>query len=180
MNEIQKTRIARITELHAEIGGYLKMTLDKAIEIGGLLAEQKADLDHGEWLPWISENLSFSERLARDYMRFYDHREELKTANLADLTAARRFLTDPPWDDPGYYWNGPAVLRRYEQTGDPHAVGEAITRMWGMLYDDFVEQDVQDVEKWKLLSEGTRKWAQACAEITFLLEAKLAEQISAK
>ena len=82
MNDLQTSRVDRITELHAEIGGYLKMTLTKAIEIGGLLAEQKAELAHGEWLPWVKENLSFSERVARDYMRFHDRRDELKTATV--------------------------------------------------------------------------------------------------
>ena len=94
MNKIQKTRIDKITELHNEIGGYLKITLDKAIEIGGLLSGQKAELNHGEWLPWVNDNLPFSERLARDYMRFHERRDEFKSANLADLTAARKALTD--------------------------------------------------------------------------------------
>ena len=95
MNAIQKTRIDRITDLHNEIGGYLKMTLDKAIEIGALLSEQKAEIKHGEWLPWVKEKLPFSERLTRDYMRFYERREELKTAKVADLTQARKFLAAP-------------------------------------------------------------------------------------
>ena len=96
MNELQKTRIKKITELHSEIGGYIRVTIDKAIEIGGLLAEQKSETNHGEWLPWVKENLPFSERVARDYMRFYDRREELKSANVADLTEARKQLSPPP------------------------------------------------------------------------------------
>lgn len=99
MNEPQMKRTDRIAELHREIIGYLKVTVDKAIEIGGLLIEQKAELDHGQWLPWVRENLPFSERLARDYMRFYDRRDELKTANVADLTEARRLLSKPDHDE---------------------------------------------------------------------------------
>lgn len=96
MNEIEKSRVAEIVKLHAEIGGYLKMTLDKAIRIGGLLTEQKAECGHGAWLPWLEANLPFSERLARDYMRFWERRDELKSANLADLTDARKYLAPPP------------------------------------------------------------------------------------
>ncbi|MBW8003978.1 MAG: DUF3102 domain-containing protein, partial [Planctomycetes bacterium] len=95
MNEIEKSRITEINTLHSEIGGHLKMTLDKAIRIGELLTEQKAGLQHGKWIPWIEENLPFSERSVRDYMRFYDRREELKTAKIADLMDARRLLTYP-------------------------------------------------------------------------------------
>ena len=94
MNEIEKSRITEINTLHSEIGGHLKMTLDKAIRIGELLTEQKAGLQHGKWIPWIEENLPFSERSVRDYMRFYDRREELKTARIADLTEARELLIE--------------------------------------------------------------------------------------
>ena len=92
---IERTRIDRIAVLHAEIGGYLKMTIENAIEIGGILAEQKAELPHGSWGPWIEANLPFSARLARDYMTFYERRDELKTASVADLADARRLLTEP-------------------------------------------------------------------------------------
>ena len=63
--------------------------------IGELLTEQKAGMKHGNWLPWIKENLPFSERTARDYLRFYDRREELKTARVADMAEARKFLEVP-------------------------------------------------------------------------------------
>jgi hypothetical protein len=95
-NEIEKSRVAEIVKLHAEIGGYLRMTLDKAIRIGELLTEQKTGLKHGAWLPWIESNLPFSERTAQDYMRFYDRREELKSASVADLRAARKLLAPLP------------------------------------------------------------------------------------
>lgn len=94
MKDIEKSRITMIVDLHNEIGGYMKMTIDKAIEIGGLLAEQKAEVNHGQWLPWVKDNLPFSERWARDYMRFYEKRDKLKTAKVADLTEARRLIAD--------------------------------------------------------------------------------------
>jgi hypothetical protein len=100
MTEIEKSRVEKIAELHREIDSYLKTTLNKAIEIGGLLTEQKTMLGHGQWLPWIKKNLPFSERLARDYMRFHDHRDELKTAKVADLTEARKLLSKSDNDDP--------------------------------------------------------------------------------
>jgi len=93
MHEIEKSRISEICQMHAEIGGYLRMSLEKAIRIGELLTEQKAGLKHGEWLPWIEANCPFSERLAWDYMLFYDRHEDLKTARVADLTEARRLLS---------------------------------------------------------------------------------------
>jgi len=94
MNKIEKSRIQEITQLHSEIGGYLKMTLDKAIRIGELLHGQKAECGHGNWLPWVKNNLSFSERVAQDYIRFYDRRKELKSARVADLSEARLLLAE--------------------------------------------------------------------------------------
>jgi len=38
--ELEQSRVAEIVKLHAEIGGYLRMTLDKAIRIGKLLTAQ--------------------------------------------------------------------------------------------------------------------------------------------
>ena len=48
--------------------------MEKAIELGGLLAEQKETLSHGEFTPWIEANLPFTDRTARNYMRLHDGR----------------------------------------------------------------------------------------------------------
>lgn len=39
------------------------------IEIGERLIEAKAQLNHGEWLPWLSEQVQFSEASAQRFMR---------------------------------------------------------------------------------------------------------------
>jgi len=83
--QIEKSRVQEITQLHDEIGGYLKMSLEKAIKIGELLTEQKASLKHGEWLPWIESNLPFSTRTAEVYLKCYREREKIaESANLRD------------------------------------------------------------------------------------------------
>jgi len=51
-----------IARLHSEILTAARTSLDKAIRIGQLLTEQKAQLKHGEWLPWVKENLPFDAR----------------------------------------------------------------------------------------------------------------------
>jgi hypothetical protein len=50
-----------------------------------LLTAQKADLNHGEWLPWCRENLRFSERTMNNYLSVYRRRDLLKSAIVADL-----------------------------------------------------------------------------------------------
>jgi len=88
MNEIINNRIQEINKLHNEIGGALKITLDKAIRIGELLTEQKESLKHGEFTPWVNENLPFTDRTARRYMTLYRNRDRLKMDNVSDLVDA--------------------------------------------------------------------------------------------
>lgn len=85
MNDLIQSDIAEINKLHGEIFSAVKMTLDKAIRIGELLTKCKAGVEHGEWMQWIGDNLTFSDRTARQYMQVYDGREKIKMARLANL-----------------------------------------------------------------------------------------------
>ncbi len=57
MNSIEKSKAEEITKLHSEIAGHLRTSLEKAIKIGELLAEQKESLKHGEFTPWVKKHL---------------------------------------------------------------------------------------------------------------------------
>ena len=92
MKAVAIARVREINRLWGEIGETLRTTLPKAIRVGELLTEQKAELAHGEWLPWLKANTSISERTARDYMRFWENRERLKPALSADIQSARKML----------------------------------------------------------------------------------------
>ena len=93
------SRVEEIRRLHQEITDGFRITLEKAVRIGELLTQVKGGLKHGEWLPWIAVNCSFAERTARDYIRFFERREELKSANVADLGEARKLLTNVTVDN---------------------------------------------------------------------------------
>ena len=98
MNSIQIDRARQIIALREEVAQHLRTSLEKAIEIGRLLAEQKAALAHGKFGPWVTENLPFSTRTARNYMRVYNERSRLKTETLSDLAGAYKFLSRSPLD----------------------------------------------------------------------------------
>ena len=75
----------------------LKQDAGNAIlSIGQRLIEAKAMLPHGEWLPWLTEQVEFSERTARNFMRLA--REWTNRQALADLGAAKALtlLALPP------------------------------------------------------------------------------------
>jgi hypothetical protein len=98
-SEQHLTRVARplseIKLLHGEILAAARTSLDKAIRIGELLIKIKSELRHGEWLPWLESNLSFSDRTARNYVRCFEERVRLKSETISNLTDAYRLLEEP-------------------------------------------------------------------------------------
>lgn len=57
------------------------------LTIGRCLNEAKEVLPHGEWLPWLTEKVEFSERTAQNFMRL--SREWSNPQTLADLGASK-------------------------------------------------------------------------------------------
>lgn len=70
-----------------EIVFYKRQAGASIIEIGRRLNEAKAQLSHGEWLPWLREKVDLSERSAQNFMRLA--REYPNSAVVADLGAAK-------------------------------------------------------------------------------------------
>ncbi len=60
---------------------------EAVLAIGRGLIEAKGLLSHGEWLPWLSEKVEFSERSAQNFMRLA--REWSNPQTLADLGASK-------------------------------------------------------------------------------------------
>jgi hypothetical protein len=87
-------RAEEINRLHDDIMGGVRTTVRQAIQIGELLEQQKAEVGHGAWLPWLAENVHFAVRTAQNYMRIYGRRGELNTHSVAHLTDAYWLLAD--------------------------------------------------------------------------------------
>ena len=60
------------------------------LTIGRCLIEAKDMLSHGEWLPWLSDQVEFSERTAQKFMRLA--REWSNPSTLADLGASKALM----------------------------------------------------------------------------------------
>jgi len=81
MKDLSIVRKDEIVQLHTEIVASVK----KAIRIGQLLSEQKAEMAHGEFLPWIEKEMPFKKSIAELYMKCYEHRDKIpKNGNLSD------------------------------------------------------------------------------------------------
>ncbi len=96
---VDNTMFERIVKLHNEAEqlkdkafGYAKLTVEKVIMVGELLTEQKAILEHGEWLPWI-RNLPFSQKTVCNYMRCFQ--DKAKLVSVTNLKDAYRLIEAP-------------------------------------------------------------------------------------
>ena len=88
-NVLEKNTV-RIEQLHNSIFGMLCKSLDKAIEIGALLLEQKRIVkqDGDLFTRWAREHLPFKVRTAQRYMKLYDYRDALREGKVKTITEA--------------------------------------------------------------------------------------------
>jgi hypothetical protein len=81
---------ARIKAEHEAVSAALKESVRHAIAAGELLLEAKARVgQHGQWLPWLRDHCTISERTAQLYMRVAKNRaaiEEQIRNGVADLS----------------------------------------------------------------------------------------------
>lgn len=78
-----------IRDAHAEVEHHGRATVAAAIRAGEALAAAKAQLPHGQWLPWLAENFPASDRTARGYMSLAANRQRV-----ADLPTVREALAE--------------------------------------------------------------------------------------
>lgn len=140
-------RASEINQLHSEICGIVKMTIEKAIRIGELLIEQKAECGHGYWEPWMRENLQFSPRSAKRYMNCYRHRDQLKSATVADLPGivelARVYDLPEPEEKP----ENVEKIQQPKATSGPHPLSD----------DEKKFQETQKIQDKSPLNEKQRE-----------------------
>lgn len=93
----EQTLEARPIEvITAEIWLYKQHAGAAILEIGRRLIEAKAQLSHGEWLPWLEEKVEFSDATAQRFMRLA--REYENPSLVTDLGASKALalLALPP------------------------------------------------------------------------------------
>jgi hypothetical protein len=78
-------RVELIRKELNELNASLKMSVQRAITIGRLLSEQKEEMNHGEFLPWLESNFEMGEKTAYRYMGLFKHERKIVTmTNLQD------------------------------------------------------------------------------------------------
>ena len=79
MHTLATYSIKELNELHQQIDGKLRSTVQDAIRAGEILTNVKEKLAHGEFLPWIEKNCIFKRKTAVNYMRVYEHKSKCVT-----------------------------------------------------------------------------------------------------
>ena len=78
-----------LKKIAGEIATALKREAKNVVEIGRLLAEAKEQLDeHGQWLPWLSDNFSLSIRTAQRYLAAGAFASKYDTVSHLSLTVS--------------------------------------------------------------------------------------------
>lgn len=80
---------ARIKPEHEAAAADFNSGLRHAMAAGELLIEAKANVPHGQWLPWLKDNCTMSERTAQAYMRVahsLNNLDDTKAQRVADLS----------------------------------------------------------------------------------------------
>jgi hypothetical protein len=88
----------RINEAHQLAMQHASEAVMQAIACGKMLLEAKAKLRHGQWLPWLRQNVAFGERSAQGYMRLAQRAHSLKVEALSLRDALKEVAT------PRHYW----------------------------------------------------------------------------
>lgn len=138
----------------SEIWLYKRQLGESILEIGQRLIEAKSRLPHGEWLPWLSEKVDFSETTAQRFMKVARGYSNPALVTDLGLSKAMKLLELPDSD-------------RYEFIGETHSINGSEKTVFDMSKRE-LEQAIKD-----------RDEARKAAE-TAKAEANLAEQSRAK
>ena len=111
-----KTLAAQINAVSRAFVTGLRKTVEHGIRAGQKLTEAKALCAHGEWLPWLEENVEVSVRSAQEFMRLYKHRDAVRvkardSAHLS-VSAALKELAEPKPE--------PSSLEEHQQRATAH------------------------------------------------------------
>lgn len=115
MSEGLRDSARSIEDITGEILDLKKTAGDAILAIGNRLIEAKGILSHGEWLPWLTEQVEFSERTAQNFMRLA--KEWSNPQTLADLGSSKALtLLALPADEREEFMSGTHEVKGEEKT----------------------------------------------------------------
>lgn len=139
-NQLEMDRCQSITKLFNEFKEisckYVKISLKKICAIGELLIEQKEELKHGEFGPWVDKNLPFTHRTANRYMEIYKNWGEANLENVDTMGEALRYIRQITSNDTPSPKNDEGEKTKIIITPSPEerdAIMDALSRVMALL-----------------------------------------------
>jgi Protein of unknown function (DUF3102) len=91
---------ARIKAEHETAFGHTRLAVQHAAKCGRLLIEAKAQVEHGQWLPWVEANTGIGPRQCQKYMRLAEGWAEIESkcdpSSHLTINGALGLLGEPP------------------------------------------------------------------------------------
>jgi DUF3102 family protein len=146
---------ARIKAEHGAVATALKDSVRHAIAAGELLIEAKAQLAHGQWLPWLSDHCTISERTAQLYMRVAKNRADIEAQirnDVADLSLSEAAAILALSSDVRRLFR---FVKELDQLDDPESIIKAcldanIPVIVDKSYDPFAGRSETEKQEWHL------------------------------
>lgn len=126
--EIVGTIADAINKEHQLFEAGMRSSLIHAIHCGELLIQQKAQLEHGEWLPWVMMNCDFSDRRARQYMEIANRNT---CSDLGGATSIKSALK---------------IIAEERQEAAPEPDPEPVVTAFSWLHDEKIEAMLDAIE----------------------------------
>jgi hypothetical protein len=157
---------ARINEAHHLAMHHAGEAIGQAIACGQMLLEARSKAGHGQWLPWLRQNVTFGERSAQGYMRLAVRAPELNEGStirdaLKELATPRRHWREALLDE-CELWNAHTDRLRANRPENPSDWSlqdakncadtirgyDSILHRYGICdHDDCLVCDAEDEEK---------------------------------
>lgn len=148
-----------IETITAEILTLKQTAGDAILRIGQRLIEAKQILSHGEWIPWLNDQVEFSERSAQNFMRLA--REWSNPQALADLgaTKALTLLALPPEEREQF------IAEHHTVNGEEKTVIDMTSRE--------LEQAIRERDEARMAAEAAKADARTAEESRSKMEADM-------
>jgi hypothetical protein len=145
---IDQPDIEEIRQLHDDICRSAQAALNKAVIAGGKLTTVRSRLKHGQWLPFC-KHIGISDQTARNYMRLWEHRDQLKSKSVLNLTEAYAAALPPKKTKPEPISLDDRMqhaLRLDELINSLVRVAKMFLYDWGQRYGDDEEKLMLKIE----------------------------------
>lgn len=71
----------QINKKHETLIGNARLLISEAVEIGGLLSRARENCEHGEFEPWLTQNVGFVKMTAYNYISLFNYQSQIAGAN---------------------------------------------------------------------------------------------------